>query len=128
MSAVRVRFAVGPEPRCRLSFHFFWRNRRDRGGHAGMIAPGFHIKLRRYGVFRHLVVKMRRGAAFGHNGRRRELWIGWFETRDGVRGLLNGWRWSMAVDRMRDFQPAQDSDVPIVPTKPRDRVAEFEVR
>lgn len=118
-----MRLKLGPEPRWRLSLHFFGPNddRRNR-------TRGFHIKLRRGRVFRHAVVKLRHGSSFGRKGMRHELWIGWFESRDGVRGLHNGWRASYALDRMRDFKPTENSDFPIAPSKPRDRQAPYEVR
>lgn len=117
-----MRLSVGPEPRWRWSIHFFRDKRPQRP------TFGVHVKLRRFSIYRHFIVKVRGGSAFGRNNHRRELWIGWFQSRDGVRGLVNGWRWTVNVDRMRDFQPGGNSEIPIYPSKPRDRQAEFEVR
>lgn len=122
MSAVLcVRFAFGPEPRWRLSFNFF-RDGRPKP------ARGVHVKLRRFGVFRHFLVKFRYGSAFGRSSARRELWIAWFESREGVRGLVNGWRYRIQVDRMRDFKPTKNSEIPVYPSQPRSTDREFEVR
>lgn len=119
-----MRFAVGPERRWRLSLHLFGP-RDDKGRWR---TCGFHIKLRRGRVFRHFVVKLRRTQAFGRNGSRLEMWVGWFESRDGVRGLMNGWRVVRSIDRMRDYKPTENSDFPIAGSAPRDRRADFEVR
>lgn len=71
-------------------------------------------------------MKFKRGSAFGENGRRL-LYVGWWQSRHGVRGNLNGWRFILAVDKLPDY-PRETHEVPFFPNRPRDRDRPFEVQ
>lgn len=97
----------------RFSVHFFrW---------------GVHFKTRRGTTWRHLVIKATKGAAFGQRYGRRLLYIGWWQSRKGTKGNLNGWRIALAFDRLPQV-PRESMNVPFFPLRPRDREREFEVR
>lgn len=98
----------------RFSLHFFrW---------------GLHVKRRwPSGVWRHLVVKFARGAAFGHTRGRRMVYVGWWHSWRGERGNLNGFRLVAAIDKLPE-RPTPDMHLPFFPQTPREATREFEVR
>lgn len=85
---------------------------------------GFHIKLRRGATWRHFIVKTRRGAVFGKERARGEIWVGWWSSRKGERAPLSGWRIKLHADRMAKIRPRESWSVPVYPTKARDRRSE----
>jgi hypothetical protein len=71
------------------------------------------------GVWRHFVIKMARGSAFGSTKGRRQVWLAWWQSRKGVRGNLNGWRFVAALDKL-PAKPTDRMNLPFYPSE-RDR-------
>lgn len=66
---------------------------------------GFHLKTRRGDRYRHLCIKVQRASAFGKPKKRTHLWIGWWQSRKGVKKKLNGFRFVAALDRLPQSPP-----------------------